>query len=399
MNSNPHTESFTAAITKISSDFLCSLDKKQCTFLLFLDLSAAFDTVDHAILLSRLENVYNISGTALNWFQSYLHQRNYFIKIGKSVSGGIILLFGVPQGSILGPLLFILYISEIEDIARQYGFKVHIYADDTQLYISFKPYSIFDAISDIEHCLRAIRNWMSVNFLKINESKTQCLLISPSCFSPNILSNLCISFSGSIITPSLECVNLGVTFDNKMSMHRYINSIVAKGYFKLSNFWNVANKLTVDLKISLVTSYILPLIDYCNVTYIAASKQFLHKLQKLLNSAVRFIYNLSGNRRRLPISPYLKKLHILPVEYRIKYKIAVLVYKCFHDKAPEYLKDMLQSSLTYSHLRSDSNLYTLDTFIPRTKYGESSFAYIAPVEWNSLPQQIKLCPTIGNFKK
>ena len=194
---------------------------------------------------------------------------------------------------------------------------------------------------------------MSVNFLKINESKTQCLIISPSSFSPSIMTNLCILFSGSIITPSLECVNLGVAFDDKMSMHRYINNIIAKGYFQLSNFWNVADKLTIELKISLVTSYILPLIDYCNVTYLAASKQFVYKLQ---NSAVRFIYNLSGDRCRLPISPYLEKLHLLPVEYRIKYKISLLVYKCFHDKAPAYLKDLLQSSRTFSHLRSDSNL-------------------------------------------
>ena len=207
------------------------------------------------------------------------------------------------------------------------------------------------------------------------------------------------SFSGNIITPSLECINLGVTFDDKMTMHRHINNIVAKGYFQLSNFWNIADKLTIELKVSLVTSYILPLIDYCNVTYLAASKLFVYKLQKLLNSSVRFIYNLSGDRRRLSISPYLQKLHILPVEYRIKYKISLLVYKCFHDKAPAYLKDLLKSSLTYSHLRSDSNLFTLETFIPATKFGESSFAYQAPLEWNSLPQHIKLCSTIDNFKK
>ena len=125
----------------------------------------------------------------------------------------------------------------------------------------------------------------------------------------------------------------------------------------------------------------------------------MYKLQKLLNSAVRFIYNLSGDRCRLSISPYLQKLHLLPVEYRVKYKISLLVYKCLHDKAPAYLKDLLQPSLTFSHLRSDSNLYRLETCIPNTKYGQSSFAFQAPVEWNSLPQDIQLCSTIDNFKK
>ena len=387
------------AITKVSDDILCSLDDNQCSFLLFLDLSAAFDTVDHSILLSRLMKAHNICGVPLSWFQSYLTQRSYSVKIGKCVSNGILLLFGVPQGSILGPILFILYISEIENIAKQFGFKIHIYADDTQLYISFKRTYIYDAISDIEHCLRHIKKWMSANFLKLNEDKTKCLLISPTNYSTYILSNLCISFSGSVITPSLDCVNLGVTFDNEMSMHTYINSIVSKGYYHLGKFWNVADKLTVELKLTLITSYILPLIDYCNVTFLAASKMFVDKLQKLLNSAVRFIFNLSGKRRRLSITPYLKKVHVLPVKYRMKYKISLLVYKCFNDLAPVYIKDLIKPRLTYAHMRSDNDLYTLQTFVPNTHYGESSFSYIAPVEWNSLPQDIRLCPTIESFKK
>ena len=342
---------------------------------------------------------HNINGIPLVWIQSYLSNRSYSVKIGKTISNGILLLFGVPQGSILGPLLFILYISEIEDIARQFGFKIHIYADDTQLYISFKRCYIFEAITDIEHCLRYIKNWMSANFLKLNEDKTKYLLISPNDYSSDILSNLCISFSGSVISPSLDCVNLGVTFDCEMSMHAYINSIVSKGYFHLGNFWNVADKLTVQLKLTLITSYILPLIDYCNVTFLAASKLFMHKLQKLLNSAVRFIFNLTGKRRRLSITPYLKKLHVLPVQYRVKYKISLLVYKCFHDLAPVYIKDLIKPKITYAHLRSDKDFYTLQTFVPNNKYGESSFSYIAPVEWNGLPQYIRLCPTIESFKK
>ena len=387
------------AITKISNDILCNLDKKQCTFLLFLDLSSAFDTVDHEILLTRLEKQHNITGTPLQWIKSYLHQRSYCIKVGKTFSEGVILLFGVPQGSILGPLLFILYISEIELIAKQYGFKIHIYADDTQLYISFEHFLITDAVSDVEHCLRDIKSWMSTNFLKLNEDKTKCLLITPSNCSSGLLSNVCISFSGNVVLPSVEWENLGVTFDSKMSMNTYINSIVSKGYYQLSNFWNIADKLTVELKLSLVTSYILPLIDYCNIACMAASSLFVHKLQKLLNSAVRFIYGLSGERRRLSITPYLQKLHILPVKYRMKYKVSLLVYKCFNDKAPSYIKDLIKPRMGYSHLRSDYELCTLETFVPNTKYGERSFAHVAPVEWNSLPQYIRLCSPIESFKK
>ena len=284
-------------------------------------------------------------------------------------------------------------------IAKQYGFKIHIYADDTQLYISFEYFLITDAISDVEHCLRDIRYWMSINFLKLNEDKTKCLLITPSNCSSGMLSNVCLSFSGNVILPSADWENLGVMFDSKMSMHTYINSIVSKGYYQLSNFWNIADKLTVDLKLSLVTSYILPLIDYCNIACMAASSSFIHKLQKLLNSAVRFIYGLSGERRKLSITPYLQKLHILPVKYRIKYKVSLLVYKCFNDKAPAYLKDLIKPRMGFSHLRSDNELCTLETFVPNTKYGERAFAHVAPVEWNSLPQDIRLCSSLESFKK
>ena len=285
------------AITKITNDILCSLDKKQCTFILFLDLSAAFDTVDHSILLSTLQSKYGITGTVLSWFKSYLSNRTCNVSIGECLSEGIILLFGVPQGSILGPILFIIYISEIEYIAKKHGFKIHTYADDAQIYIAFEKLDIISTVSDVEYCLREIKYWMSCNFLKINEDKTKLLMISSKKdYTHNVYKDLCISFSGNVITPTLEVVNLGVTFDAEMSMTPYINTIVSKGYGQLSNFWKTADKLTYELKLQLVTSFILPLIDYCNITFIAASKFNVNKLQKLLNSAIRFIFNMTGKR-------------------------------------------------------------------------------------------------------
>ena len=125
------------AITKISNDILNNLDCSDSTFLLLLDLSAAFDTIDHSVLIKRLKDVFNISGTVLQWFTSYLSGRSFCVKIKCSLSNGVITFYGVPQGSILGPILFLLYISEIESIARLHGFMIHMYADDMQLYLSF----------------------------------------------------------------------------------------------------------------------------------------------------------------------------------------------------------------------------------------------------------------------
>ena len=377
---------------------MLSLDSNESSFLIFLNLSSAFNTVDHNILLTTLRKKYGISGIVLQWFQSYLSNRNYRVKIGKCYSKGLFLSFGVPQGSILGPILFILYISDIEHIAKYYGFRVHIYADDSQLYISFVRYDILSTVSNIEHCLREIKYWMSKNFLKLNEDKTKFLLISSKNDLHSIYSDLCISFSGNIIFPSMDAINLGVTFDLTMSMETYINGIISKGYCHLNNFWKSASKLNNDLKLELVTSFILPLIDYCNITFLAASQLYVGKLQKLLNSAIRFIFNLSGKRYCLHITPYMKKLHILPVKYRIKYKLSLLVYKCINGLAPSYIQELIVPKITYSHLRSANNVYDLQTLVPKTKYGESSFSYAAPATWNELPQDIQLSSNVETFK-
>lgn len=387
------------AITKISNDIHCFLDNKQFSLLLFLDLSAAFDTVDHETLFSTLENKFGICSIAMKWFKSYLTSRQCKVNIGQYFSNGIFLLFGVPQGSILGPILFILYISGIEAIAKKYNLRIHIYADDTQLYIAFERCHLSAVIANVEHCLRELKSWMSSNYLKLNEDKTKFMVLSNDESFHKVYSDLCISFSGNIITPSLDAVNLGVLFDSKMSMHSYINNIVSRGYFKLSNLWKTADKLTLDLKVQLVTAYILPMIDYCNITFTAATKGYVAKLQKLLNSAVRFVFNLSGKNYRKNITPYMKKLHILPVEFRIKYKLSLTVYKCIHDLAPVYLKELLKPKISYAHLRSSNDLYALETYKVNGNSGQSSFACTAPLVWNALPIEVKLAANLEAFKK
>jgi len=253
------------AMAKISNDILTNLDSSDSTFLILLDLSAAFDTVDHAVLINRLQTKFNISGQVLKWFTSYLSDRSCQVKINCSLSNGVTIYYGVPQGSILGPILFLLYISDIENIAHMHGFKVHMFADDMQLYISFVRNNLLVTLSSIEHCLRDIKLWMALNFLKINESKTQFMLFIPKTHHINIFSDVCLSFGGSTIFPSPIATNLGIMLDTSMSMSNHINSITSKGYFYLHNFYGAANKLTQDLKVQLVTTYILPLIDYCNV--------------------------------------------------------------------------------------------------------------------------------------
>ena len=157
---------------------------------------------------------------------------------------------------------------------------------------------------------------------------------------------------------------------------------------------------SVDLKLQLVHSLIISKIDYSNILLLATSKGNQHRLQKLVNSCVRFVYNLTGDRYSNPITPYLKELHILRVEYRLKFKVALFVYKCLHSLAPPYLSSLLHQKISGYDLYSMDDLYLLDSdFKPKTHFGRSSFSFNGPLIWNSLPADLKTCANITSFKK
>ena len=145
-----------------------------------LDLKSAFDTVDHAIMLEGLHSNYAISGLALQWFRSYLADRHFNVCVRNETSDKCPLKYGVPQGSVLGPLLFTLYIKPLGDIIRRHNVKFHIYADDIQMYYSFDPKSVdslHNAISVLEKCISEVSQWMVMNKLQLNEGKTEALLL------------------------------------------------------------------------------------------------------------------------------------------------------------------------------------------------------------------------------
>ena len=149
-------------------------------FIFLLDLSAAFDTVDHDLLLQKLQSVIGIQGIALSWFQSYLGKRSQQISINGTLSRKFYLQCGIPQGSCLAPLLFIIYSSKLFEILKFHLPTAHAYEDDTQLYLSFSPVvngSQADAISAVENCIRDVRQWMLEDKLMLNDDKTEVLLI------------------------------------------------------------------------------------------------------------------------------------------------------------------------------------------------------------------------------
>ena len=197
------------ALLRVQNDILVSLDSGHSTALLLLDLSAAFDTIDHNILLHRLQHWFGISSTALSLLSSFLASRFQTVVTPNSKSQPVLLEFGVPQGSVLGPLIYSLYTTPLHSIISKYpGICCHFYADDTQIYISFSPENTSSAMSIIESCIKDVFSWLVANKLSANPNKTEYLLFHSRNINPQAIN---INLNSGIISPSYSAKNLGVS--------------------------------------------------------------------------------------------------------------------------------------------------------------------------------------------
>ena len=380
------------AILKIQNDILTSLNNKKMTALILLDLSAAFDTINHNRLLRRLKDRYGILGTPLAWLNSYLKNRFQFVAIDTFTSDSKSLDTGVPQGSVLGPLLFSLYVSPISEIARRHGICVHSYADDTQLYFSFLSENYTTEIFQIEICLQDIRKWMLANFLKLNDDKTEFLLIYPKSAAPSV--NSTIKIGDSIIHSVDSAKNLGVILDKFMDMNNFITHKCKCAMFALYSIAKIRKYLDVDTTRTLVQALITSQLDYANSTLYGLPQKSLHRIQLIQNSAARLIMQTS---KRESITPILQQLHWLPIKQRLRYKILLLTFKSIHHQAPEYLSTILIKHEPSRTLRSSSrNLLVVPK--SKSKLFDRSFSVAAPTEWNNIPDDLKLIDNVNAFK-
>ena len=165
-----------SALIKVKNAIMFALDSNKAVLVVLLDLSAAFDTIDHSILISRLSSRIGVRGTALQWFKSYLSGWSTRVDIAGELSKPVSPIFGLPQGSIVGPIGYSIYTLPVGDIARRHGVNYHVYADDTQLYVTFDPKVPGDLEKDLkrlQRCIEEIKSWIAANKLKLNDSKTE----------------------------------------------------------------------------------------------------------------------------------------------------------------------------------------------------------------------------------
>jgi hypothetical protein len=381
------------ALLRIYNDLLLSIDKQQVSALVLLDLSAAFDTIDHQILLTRLNFTFGLSDSALSVLSSYLTDRSQSVTINSESSTSSTISTGVPQGSVLGPLLFSLYTSPLSNLLNSSLVNHHLYADDTQLYISFSSKDSTSSLLHLSSALDSVYQWLTSNRLFVNPSKTEYLLIGTPQQRSKVMINS-LSFCGMAIVPSKNARNLGVLFDSHLNFKDHFSKICQSSFYQIRQLRQIRPSLDVNSAVLLSNSLVTSKLDYCNSLFYGLPASSIVRLQRVQNSLARVVY--PSARKHQHISPILRKLHWLPINQRITYKIAVMCFKTINFKQPAYLLELLTFYQPTRALRSsDKNLLSVPNI--KSAQGRRSFSYAAPTIWNSLPLPLRSCSTLSSF--
>ena len=306
------------------NDILLALDSRQEVVLVLLDLPSTFDTIDHDVLLDRLRSRYGIQGTALNWFRSYLTNRTQSVRIGDSSSSNRTLKYGVPQGSVLGPLLFSLFFEPIEEMILDHGLRCMVYADDTQLYLTVKarcdlPVMLFR----LQLCIIDIFTWCTNNGLACRLDKAEVAHLR-SCHAKNFDPIQEIVIDDVVIVPKPVVRDLGLLIDSHLLLKNQVNQVCKCAWSAIRKIGRIRSHLTQDVSERLVHAFITSKLDSYNSVLYGLPSCELDQLQRVQNVAARLVTMASKSDH---ITPILFKLHWLPVKERITFKLLLITFK------------------------------------------------------------------------
>ena len=294
-----------SALLNIQNNILLNMAKGSVTALTLLDLSAAFDTIAHTILLDRLNVYYGLSELALGWFRSYLSGRTHSVKVGSTLSHPAALHCGVPQGSVLGPILFSLYTNPIGSIIHSHSsINYHFYADDTQLYITLSPEHFSHSIQKLKNCLNDIQNFMFANKLKLNPDKTEFILIGSQKSRNQLLPHFPINILGNQVSPAQSVRNLGVVFDSNFTFSNHMSQVIKSTRVQARDLYRIRPLLDLNTSVLLANALVSSRLDYCNSLFLSLTDFELRRLQLVQNSLCRVVTRSSKFSH---ITPQLKK--------------------------------------------------------------------------------------------
>ena len=250
---------------------------------MLLVLSAAFDTVDHHILLERLKIMFGLTRTVINWITSYLSGRSQKVVVGNANSSAVPLSCGVPQGSILGPTLFTLYTTPLGKICNKHAVTYHFYADDQQLYLSFRPSNagaLEQCIEQLQGCIADIRKWMSANMLKLNDEKTEFIMFGTNHQLNKMQSTSTrIAIGNTNVSAINHVCNLGFLMDNTLKNQPHIHKLTSTTFNQLMNIRRIRSKSDWETTKYIIQSLVISKLDYCNSLLLRSADYQLNKMQ------------------------------------------------------------------------------------------------------------------------
>uniref|UniRef100_A0A8D2Q3W3 Reverse transcriptase domain-containing protein n=1 Tax=Varanus komodoensis TaxID=61221 RepID=A0A8D2Q3W3_VARKO len=382
-----------SALVAVYDDLCREKGRGSASLLVLLDLSAAFDTIDHAILLNRLAGL-GVGGTALQWFRSYLSGRFQKVMLGDYGSVPWQLYHGVPQGSILSPLLFNIYMKLLGEVIRRCGLRNHQYTDDTQLYLSFST-NPGEAVAVLNRCLAKVMGWMRANKLKLNPDKTEVLLVGRSGFREGDLN---LVMNGVVVRLRDKVRSLGVLLDPELSLEAQVTAVARSAFFQLWLIHQLRTYLENDCLATVTHALVTSRLDFCNMLYVGLPLKTVRILQLVQNRAARL---LTGTGRYVHMTPVLHQLHWLPIEVRAQFRVLVMTYKALNGLGPGYLKERLRPYMSARPLRSAGEALLWEPSmkdIRRVSTRRRAFSAVAPNLWNALPREVRLAPSLFVFR-
>lgn len=369
-------------VTKIK----VKIDEKQIVLGVFIDLKKAFDTVSHKILLKKLQNI-GVVGRALQIFKSYLSGRSQIVKIGKYLSCPKNVNYGVPQGSILGPLLFLIYINNIQEIGL--SADVTLYADDTSLF--YFGDSINSIIPNLQSDLDLLNSWFRSNLLTINIAKTNYIIFAAK--NKNIGDFTQPSINNEVINRKTAEKYLGIILDNSLNWKLHIDKIKNKITSLTGSLRNIVRCLPDKVRYLIYNSLVKPHIDYLIEVWGSAAKTNLSTVQTAQNKLIKVLFNYNV---LTPTTKLYKNTNIMNINQTYTYRTCILIRKIINRDIHTNINFTKKSSFLKITLRNANNLILRP---PRTNYGKKTIIFEGAQIYNKLPVDIKDSQSMSTFKR
>ena len=335
-------------LIKSVDDWKIALDHGELVGTVLIDLSKALNSIDHTMLLYKL-SANGVRGNELDWFRNYLSCRVQRVCIESTTSKWSPITRGVPQGSILGPLLFLIYVNDLPDVVTKC--TVHLYADDTTIYCSNKDPAIVQSTLNTD--LEKIAEWIEDNGLRMNVAKTQLMIFSrkvPASSNP-----IKINVRGVDIEASNTIKCLGVSIDKDLKWESHTNNIRNKSMAALASIRRSTNFLPVPTRKLLFNALVRPYLDYCSVVWHSCNSTTSQRMERIQNYGMRVIL---GKPPRTPSSPLRQQLNWTTLHQRRHNFMMNQVHRCALNIAPSYLcSKFTLNSTTYSKTQGDHNFY------------------------------------------